>query len=82
MTFDMKFEEWWYKHNYDLRYGKNTKKITQAAWSAATTAERKQAEIDAIRYRRLRNANMNIRNRLEHYSGLALDIAIDNMEES
>lgn len=42
MTFDMQFEEWWHKNDYDLHYGKNIKKITQSAWNAATAAERQR----------------------------------------
>lgn len=34
-------------------------------------------EKDAQRYRKLRNASMDERNRLEHYSGPELDKALD-----
>lgn len=34
---------------------------------------------DAARYRALRDADMNTRNRLEHYADSALDIAIDTL---
>lgn len=42
-------------------------------------AEARQAalEKDAQRYRKLRNASMDERNRLEHYAGPALDEALD-----
>lgn len=48
MTFDMQFEEWWYKNDYDLHYGKNIKKITQSAWNAAPAAKLKPLTDDEI----------------------------------
>jgi hypothetical protein len=49
------------------------------ASKAELREERRQAQLekDAERYRKLRNASMDERNRLEHYAGPALDEALD-----
>jgi hypothetical protein len=39
---------------------------------------RAELEADAKRYLTIRNADMDLRNRIEHYSGPALDVFIDN----
>ena len=48
----------------------------------AIKAETRAAELatDAQRYRKLRNANMDVRNRLEHYGGDALDERLDALD--
>lgn len=76
----MTFEEWW-KRGVGISMWCTRQQSAREGWNAATEAERKNAEIDATRYQKLRDANMDIRNRLEHYSSSALDVAIDNMEE-
>lgn len=49
------------------------------AMQQAETARADANEQDAKRYATLRNANMDYRNRLEHYSGSALDVVIDKL---
>jgi hypothetical protein len=49
----------------------------EAEASAPLLARIAELEADAKRYLTIRNADMDLRNRIEHYSGPALDVFID-----
>ena len=61
------------------RYLNATAEETQAALAAICrhADERAAQRKDAERYCKLRDADMDVRNRLEHYSGPALDVVLD-----
>jgi len=49
----------------------------EAEATAPLLARIAEMEADAKRYLTIRNADMDLRNRIEHYSGSALDVFID-----